>query len=100
MTPRELLIDALKTYGVVGVDAEGLIDELPDLGVDEREEFAEEHDWSPELEEAREADDVEACGCDWVRLPLPWWAAELVREWGMPREQADAIVELLAGSAS
>lgn len=98
MTPRGLLLDYVGKHGVVGMDADIVVATMPDCGTDEGEEYAETHDWDTELEEAREAGQLEDVGCGWVRRPLAWWVAKTVTEYAVPEAQARRIVHMLAGS--
>lgn len=93
-----MLIDALRSRGVIGIDDGELVDMLSELGVDEGEEFAEDHDWSAEVAALRSEGLVEDVGCTWVRLSLTWWTAHVATRVNLNLHIARRVVEELAGA--
>lgn len=89
-----MLVDALRSKGLLGTDESDLLDALFDLGVEMGEEYAEDHNWSEELRSARADGFVDDLGCGWVRLSRIWWTATIT---AMVDRDPGKIVDMLAG---
>ena len=99
MTPRDMLIDALREKGLLGIDEDEFVDVLSDLGIEEDEGFAETHDWAAEMRAARTDGLIDDLGCSWVRLSRKWWADHLDRLYALEGDRR-VIVDLLAGDGA